>query len=152
MAIDARAALAQADVQASRLAPRGISPEFLREAIWHRSLAEGEPPSDDEVIEYLARCAGDRVPVSGRQEYQRSIQPVETYRANGLAIEVRRQGRGQYVATVVSTRALLGRGRTRSIIHRVVEEAHPGGTWSASLSTRDCATIRARWGIGDATR
>lgn len=149
--MDARIARDEADAQAKRLAPRGLAPDFLAEAIWHRTLVEGSAPSDDQVIEYLSRCASDGLPVSGRQEHERAIHPIESYRVDGVVIEVVRQARGKYVASVVGTRALVGRARTRSIIHRVVEKAHPGGTWSASLSTRDCATIRARWEIGEAT-
>jgi hypothetical protein len=133
--------------QADRLAPRGVAPEFLAEAIWHRTLAQGSMPTDAEVAEYLARCASDHTPVSGRQEHERAIQPRETYRGADTVINVRRKGRGQYEAYVVGTFALVGHGRTRSIIHRVVETAHPGGEWSASLSTSDLAAIRQRWGI-----
>src|SRR5690606_5066648 len=53
--IDSRLARARADEQAERLAPRGVAPQFLAEAIWHRTLAIGSPPTDAEVVEYLAR-------------------------------------------------------------------------------------------------
>lgn len=147
--IDSLQARQAADAQALRLAPHVVAPDFLAEAIWHRTLAEGSAPSDAEVLDYLARCAADRVPISGRQEHEPAIHPVETYRVGGLAIEVRRSrgaGRRQYVATVVGPRTYVAGHRTLAGIHRAVERLHPGGTWSCSLSTRDLSRIRERWG------
>lgn len=143
---NARDLRGRADEQAARLAPRGVAPEFLAESIWHRSLV-GPPPSDEEVVEYLARCASDHVPVSGRQEHQPAIQPIERYRVGEIVIEVRRAGRGSYHAAVVGTREHVCGGRTRTIVHREVERRHPGGTWSAQLAQRDAAEVRRRWGL-----
>jgi hypothetical protein len=158
--VDAFKARACADAQAARLAPMDIAPMFLAEAIWHRTLCDDSFPTDDEVIDYLARCAADHVPVSGRQEHESAIHPVETYRVGthfekpaDLAIEVRRSrgaGRRQYVATIVGPRTYVASHRTLTGIHREVERLHPGGTWSCSLSTRDSAAIRERWGLGGA--
>lgn len=163
--VDARHARELADAQAHRLAPRGLAPEFLAEAIWHRTLAVGQPPDDAEVVEYLARCAADRVPVSGRQEHEQAIHPVERYEAPGVVIELEQQGRGRWIAwyrvrdgRLTSTRereCLRTDGevstvpryhRTVSRIRRAVDERHPGGAWSYVLATRDRAEILRRWG------
>jgi len=144
--IDSRLARARADEQAERLAPRGVAPQFLAEAIWHRTLAIGSPPTDAEVVEYLARCAADHVPISGRQEHEPSIQPIERYRApDGTVVVVERRARNSYAAVVVGDRERAIFGRSRARIHRDVEERWPGGTWSYTLAQRDRAEILRRW-------
>lgn len=139
-----------AEVQARRLAPRGLAPDFLAEAIWHRTLAVGTPPTDAEVAAYLARCHSERRPVSGRQEHLPAVHPTERYRAGDVSIAVERTGRRKYAARIVigpRTRSdgYMFSSRTRAGIHRHVEEAWPGGTWTAILAQRDAARILRRW-------
>ncbi len=143
-----------AEVQARRLAPRGLAPDFLAEAIWHRTLAVGTPPTDAEVAAYLARCHSERRPVSGRQEHLPAVHPTERYRTDSVVVAVERTGRRRYVARIVIGPRIRSdgyafNGRTRASIHRRAEETWPGGTWTATLAQRDAAEVLRRWDLHD---
>lgn len=154
---DALEAWQAADSQATRLAPAGIAPQFLAEAIWLRTLAVGRP-TDAEVDEYVARCAADHRPISGRAEDELGIQPIEWYVRGRTVIEARRRGRGEYVAIetaseiygdgqITGTRKEIATAGSRAKLHRRVEEICPGGTWSSHLLSSEVATIRKAWGL-----
>ena len=159
--IDALAAQRGAEEIAQRLAPDGLAPEFLREAVWLRWLVGRGPPSDAEVIEYVARCVSDHVPVSGRQEHEPPPTVTELYRTReGEVIEIvepkarggggRERGGRRRVAVWRTTGAPLQplcRATTRSLIHRELERRHPGGTWLVDIATRDLYRVRERWGL-----
>lgn len=136
-----------ADLQAARLTPDGVAPEFLAEAIWVRSLL-GTSPTDDEVRVYLSRCRRLGVPISGREEHQAAIHPAEQYRCpDGTVFELVRVRRGDYRLLVVGTEALVCLARTRTSAHARAQREQPGGVWSASLSLAQRVCVRDQWGI-----
>ena len=157
---DALEAWTLAEWQARPLAPEGCAPQFLAEAIWLRTLAVG-PPTDAEVVDYLARCAADHRPVSGRAEHEPGISPLEVYTVGRPVVEVRRRGRSEYAAVLVvmsetgdTARRDLCTAKSRAKIHRKVEAVHPAerGVWRSRLLSSEVAEIRRAWGLADEDR
>lgn len=153
---DALEAWQAAELQARRLAPEHVAPQFLAEAIWLRTIAVGAP-TDAEVVDYVARCAADHRPVSGRPELEPGIAPVEIYEHPDLEqCIVVRGGRSDYRAQIViAAHARTGRtdvvtwhgAKSRAKAHRKVEALYPGGRWSSRLLSSEVERIRERWGL-----
>lgn len=153
-AINALKARAQADGQAKRLAPKGVAPEFVAEAVWHATLACGVSPTDAEVTAYILRCQTSGVPISGREEHETPIQPLEAYRVDGQTVRIERvhkpqksRGRNRpiYMASLTGSNESIQVGKTRREAHAQVEAKWPGGVWSSQLAARDRLEILKRW-------
>lgn len=145
-----------ADAQARRLAPTlHVSWEQVREAVYLRTVATGEPPSDDEVRVFVRRRLGEMTRdelLSGRYSRANPVRAVEEYRAPDGAVwrvdQRPREGshRQTWMARDPRSDDVLCQARTRASVRRQVETAHPGGTWTYTLSQRDRADVLRLWG------
>lgn len=138
---------------AAILAPRlGVrSPEHLREAIWHRCLADPTPPTEADVAAYVWHCRARQRPISGRHGRAEPIRPIEAYHhASGVFIldhQTRAEsegGQASWTATD-SVGELVAAGRSRARVMRTLERSRPGGRWIHVLPFRERRRVLQVW-------